>query len=291
MSSTVSQPSWLDRQAYPFRSHHLSTPAGKLHYIDEGRGEPIVFVHGTPSWSFLYRHHIQAFAKTHRCMAMDHLGFGLSDKPVDFPGTPQAHAENLAHLLNHLGIDACTLVVHDFGGPIGLSYAIKYPERIKRIVMFNTWLWETTSDPAARKVDSLLHNPLGNFLYLRTNFSPHFLMKGAFHDKKKLNNAIHSQYKKPFPNRHHRHGLLRIGQSLVGSSTWYQSQWEQIDRIRHKPFLVLWGEKDPFIGSTHLEKWKGVLTHAEIHTFEAGHFVQEEVPAETVGLMRQFLDA
>ena len=88
---------WLDRTEYPFRPHHFHAPAGRMHYVDEGKGEVILFVHGNPSWSFLYRHLIKALSRTHRCVAPDNLGFGLSDKPADADYTPRFHSENLTH--------------------------------------------------------------------------------------------------------------------------------------------------------------------------------------------------
>ena len=150
--SSIAQ-SWLDTNEYPFQSNYFTTDYGKLHFIDEGKGDVILFVHGTPTWSFLYRNYIKAFSKTYRCVALDHIGFGLSDKPKNYPGTPQEHAKNLNLLIEHLNLKNITLVVHDFGGPIGMSYALSYPENVKRIVMFNTWLWETKNDKDAQKID------------------------------------------------------------------------------------------------------------------------------------------
>jgi haloalkane dehalogenase len=289
MSTSINAQKWLNQSLYPFESRYLQLPEGKMHYLDEGIGETIVFVHGTPAWSFLYRNYIRELSKSHRCIAIDHLGFGLSEKPVDFPGTPEAHAQNLALLLESLDLNQFTLVVHDFGGPIGLSYAIANPEKVERVVMFNTWLWETKNDPAIQKVDRILNSRLGRFLYLRLNFSPKVLLKKAFYDKKKLSKAVHRHYKKPFPDKKSRFGLLNIGKSLLGSSDWYKTQWEQIEMIKDKPFLVLWGMKDAFITEENLQKWERTLGNAEIHRIEAGHFVQEEKFSESLGAIQRFL--
>ncbi len=201
MYATSTAWKWLDTREYPFQPNYQTTPSGQLHYIDEGKGDVILFVHGTPTWSFLYRSHIKALSNTHRCIAPDHIGFGLSDKPKNFAGTPQEHARNLNQLIAHLDLKNITIVVHDFGGPIGLSYAISKPENVKRIVMFNTWLWETKEDKDAQKIDKILHSSFGNFLYLNTNFSPKVLLKKAFHNKKHLSKQVHNHYKKPFPDK------------------------------------------------------------------------------------------
>jgi haloalkane dehalogenase len=99
----------------------MDLPAGRMHYVDEGHGAPIVFVHGTPTWSYEWRHVVRALARTHRCIAPDHLGFGLSDRPRNFPYTPEAHAESFAAFITRLNPPPFTLVVHDFGGPIACS--------------------------------------------------------------------------------------------------------------------------------------------------------------------------
>lgn len=281
---------WVDKNEYPFESNYFETQNGQLHYIDEGEGDIMLFVHGTPTWSFLYRNYIKEFSKTHRCIALDHLGFGLSDKPQDFIGTPEAHAQNLCQLIEHLNLTNITLVVHDFGGPIGLSYAIANPNNVKKIVLFNTWLWSTAKDKVAQKIDKILHSPIGNFLYINTNFSPSVLFKKAFFDKKKLNKTIHNQYKKPFPNKRNRYGLLNIGKSLIGSSAWYQKQWKQINRIKHKPFLILWGEQDDFIKTNQLEKWQSVLLNQKTIRYQAGHFVQEEKPQESINEIKNWIN-
>lgn len=289
MYTSSNAQNWLDTTAYPFHSNYLTTQHGKLHFIDEGKGEVILFVHGTPTWSFLYRNYIKALSKTHRCVALDHIGFGLSDKPRSFSGTPQEHAKNLTLLIEHLDLKNITLVVHDFGGPIGLSYAISNPENVKRIVMFNTWLWETKDDKDAQKINKILHSRLGNFLYLNTNFSPALLLKKAFYNKKYLSKKVHRQYKKPFPNKNSRYGLLNIGKSLIGSSDWYGELWQKAEAIKNKPVLIFWGDRDDFIKNNNLEKWKNFFSSETTYAFEAGHFVQEEKTEKTIAVMRNWL--
>ncbi len=288
-TNTIAQPNWLDTLAYPFNSNYLELPDGKMNYVDEGTGEVILFIHGTPSWSFLYRNHIKELSKNYRCIALDHLGFGLSEKSKSFNGTPELHAANLKALIEHLDLKNITLVVHDFGGPIGLSNAIDNPKRTKRIVLFNTWLWETKSKPEAQKINKLLSSGLGRFLYLNLNFSPKVLLKKGFYDKEILTKSIHQQYLKPFGKKKDRYGLLYIGQALVGSSDWYAKQWEALDAIVNKPILILWGTKDEFIDTSYLKKWKNRLPNAQVVEYECGHFVQEEKAEESIEQIKQFM--
>lgn len=270
---------WVDSNYYPFAHHYAQLPAGNMHYIDEGQGEVILFVHGTPTWSFLYREQIKHLSKTYRCIAVDHLGFGLSDKPIDFVGTPEAHAKNLETFIDQLGLKNFTLVVHDFGGPIGLPYAIQHPENIERLVVLNTWLWETKDNKGAQKIDKILHSGMGKYLYLNRNFSPKVLLKKAYADKKKLTKEIHRHYIAPFPDKESRMGLLKIGQSLLGSSEWYGEQWKQISVLNEIPMLIVWGKQDAFISTDYLKKWTDQFPNAEVLGLDCGHFVQEEKPA------------
>lgn len=295
MSANTSQhnahtPSWLQTSLYPFSSRWLHLQAGTMHYLDEGQGEVLLFVHGTPTWSFLYRSQIRELSKSYRCIAPDHIGFGLSDKPEHFSGTPEAHAHNLEQCINALQLDNITLVVHDFGGPIALSYAVKHPKKIKRIVAMNTWLWKTHDNKAVQKVDKLLRSSIGRFLYLTLNFSTRVLLKQGFYNKKKLPKNIHAHYTGVFPNRASRYAPLRIGQALLGSSHWYQQQWEQREAIAHKPFLVLWGTKDTFITPQYLHTWKNALHNARFVEYECGHFVQEEKAEEVTREIAAFMN-
>ncbi len=290
MSITSFTQTWLDTNLYPFDRNQIQLKSGKMNFVDEGDGDVILFVHGTPTWSFLYRDFIKSFSKTNRCIAIDHIGFGLSEKPLDFAGTPEAHSANLTEFINKLNLTNITLVVHDFGGPIGLGTAIQEPNKIKQIVLFNTWLWETKNSVSAKKVDKIINSRIGRFLYLTMNFSPKVLLKKGIYDKKKLSRIIHKHYINPFPNKNSREGLLKLGKSLVGSSNWYEAQWNKLDQITKKPWLILWGTKDEFIPADYLNKWIERLPNAEVNTFECGHFVQEEKTLESIQKIEGFIN-
>ena len=281
---------WINQELYPFKSHFFELPSGgKMHYVDEGEGEVILFVHGTPTWSFLYREFIKALSTNYRCIAIDHLGFGLSDKSPSFNGNVEAHVQHLSTLIQKLDLKEVTLVVHDFGGPIGLGAALQDPTRIKRIVAFNTWLWETASNPAVRKVGKLLDSWLGKWMYLRLNFSPKVLLKQAFKNKSKLPGFVHQQYILPFPDKDSRWGLLNIGKQLLGASDWYELQKEALPRLKHIPWLFIWGTDDPFITPSFLDRWKELIPHAEVVELPVGHFVQEEAVEEAIDAVKKFL--
>lgn len=290
IASLLKKETWFDTKAYPFKSNYISINGRAMHYVDEGEGDILLMVHGTPAWSFLYRKMILEFSKTHRCIVPDHLGFGLSEKSKDIDSSAPQLAKNLKEFIQQLGLENITLVVHDFGGPIGLSYAVNQAKNVKKIILMNTWFWKTKDQEAVQKVDKILHSSLGKFLYLRLNFSPKFLLPKAFYNKENLSKSIHRHYTHIFKNKAERWGLLQIGQSLLGASDWYEQQWQQMDRIKDKPFLVLWGIKDEFIPPEYLEIWKKNLTNATIKTYECGHFLQEEKPKNLIEEMHRFLD-
>lgn len=286
---THAQPAWLNQDLYPFESHFAHLKAGKVHYVDEGEGEAILFVHGTPTWSFLYRQQIQQLSSRYRCIALDHPGFGLSERMEDIDASVQNLAANLEEFIQHLQLENITLVVHDFGGPIGLAYAQAHPENVKRVVLLNTWLWSTANNPEAQKVDRILHSALGRFLYLQLNFSPKVLLKKGFADPKKLSKMVHQHYLKPFPNKARRRSLLQIGYSLVGASDWYQANWEQLVALEGKPWLILWGMEDSFIKPEFLDRWSKRFPNAKVHRFAGGHFLQEEFPDEITARIAAFM--
>lgn len=291
MSLSVQAQIWLDTTLYPFENKFIPLETGQMHYVDEGKGDIILFVHGTPAWSFLYREYIAALSKKHRCIAIDHIGFGMSEKPQKFDGKPESHSKNLTEFIEKLDLRKITLVVHDFGGPIGLSSAIQNHNRIKQVVLFNTWLWETKNNPEALKVNKIINSRIGRFLYLRMNFSPKYLLKKGFSQKKNLSKKVHKQYIKPFPNKSSRIALLNLGKSLVGSSDWYQEQWLSLDKLEQKPWLILWGTKDEFITTAYLQKWKKRIPVAKVKEYECGHFIQEEKTKETIKEIENFMKA
>lgn len=287
----ASTPQWVDRVAYPFAPHYFAVGAGRMHYVDEGAGQPVVMVHGTPEWSFIYRHLIRCLAPHYRCLAPDHIGFGLSDKPAGWSYLPDAHAANLEALLEHLGLDDITLVVHDYGGPIGLSYAIKHPGRVRRLVIINTWLWSLRGDPVYER-SKWFAGALGRFLYERLNFSPRVMMPLAMGDRRKLTPRIHRQYLQALPTPQARHGTWVLAREVLGSSTWYDSLWQQRARIQDLPALILWGMKDFAFGAKELARWREMFSGGNVQTFAGvGHFVQEELGPQLCPLILEFIVA
>jgi haloalkane dehalogenase len=280
---------WLDTTEYPFTSHYFHINEHKLHYIDEGKGEILLFVHGTPSWSFDFRKVIQDLQSDFRCVAIDHIGFGLSDKPEKYDYSTINHCHTLEKFVLEKHLDKITLVVHDFGGPIGLNLAIHHPEKINKLVILNTWLWSSKDDADFVKFSKILKSPLLPFLYRYLNFSPKFILPTSFGDKK-LSNHLKKQYTMPFANKNQRNGTLAFAKSLLNDQDWFEELWSKRQIISNKPTLFIWGMKDPLIKPKNLVKFEsGFSNFRTLKVESSGHFPQEEEPSLVSETIRNFV--
>ncbi len=284
-------PAGLDRREYPFTSRWLTLSSGaRLHYVDEGTGPAVLFVHGTPTWSFEWRHLIRALAPSHRCIALDHLGFGLSDRPAGASYAPESHAERLRQFVDHLGLRDFTLVVHDFGGVIGLPLAVGDSGLATRLVVLNSWMWHLGDDPAVRRIGRLFGGGLGRFLYERLNFSLRVIMPGAYADRKRLPESVHAQYLAPFADPRGRGTVLwPLARSLGRPSPHAERLWERRGDLADLPALIVWGMKDPAVKPNQLERWRSALPRAEVVEVDAGHWPHEEVPDAVCAAVTAFL--
>ena len=199
-SADDARPAWVSERLYPFESRFFTTPGGRMHYVDEGAGAPIVFLHGNPSWSFEFRGLVADLRDRFRCVAPDHLGFGLSARPGrGEEHHPAAHAENFIALMHHLGLDEVTLFLADWGGPIGLEFARRHPERVARLVIVNTWAWPVDNDLHFVAFSRLMGGALGRFLITRRNLFVNRVMPAAVGDRSCLTAEVMDHYRQALP--------------------------------------------------------------------------------------------
>lgn len=213
MENTV-QASWLDKEEYPFQSNYFELDKCRMHYVEEGSGKTVLFVHGTPSWSFECRNIIKDLRVRFKCVAPDHIGFGLSDKPKEYNYGIKQHCQNLEKFILSKGYEQITLVVHDFGGPIGLNFAIRHPRLVAKIVVMNSWLWSQKNDAKFKRFSRMQNNPLLPFLYRYLNFSARFVLPRAFGEKK-IKTSLLKQFTGPFRNWRQREGTIGFVNSLL----------------------------------------------------------------------------
>lgn len=286
-------PEWLDHGQFPFQSRWIQTSAGRVHYVDEGPrdGEVVLLVHGTPTWSFEYRHVMPVLAKTRRVIAVDHLGFGLSERPRDFAYTPEAHSEVLHEVIERLRLRRFALVVHDYGGPIALPLAAAEPERVTSLVVLNSWMWPLTEDAELAKKAKLAGSWLGRQLYRWLNFSLRVLLPYAYADRKKLTPAVYAQYLAPFRGRADRVRVLwALARALTASAPALGRLWDARGRLASIPALVLWGLGDRALPPRLLERFRQAWPQARIQELAGvGHWPHEEVPAVVARALDDFL--
>lgn len=276
-------PKWLDRNEYPFKTRFHRLSAGKMHFVDEGLGEPIVMVHGNPGWSFEYRNIIKKARETRRCIAPDHLGFGLSDKPDNFDYLPSSHAKNFEELINSLALEKITFVFNDWGGPIALAYAIKYPQKIKKLVIMNTYLWSVVNDPHYQKFSGFMGGPVGKFLIVNFNFFAKIFLKQVFGDKTKLPKNIHRHYYMHLNNKRERKGCYIFPREVTASGEWLDSLWQQKEKINAIPTSIVWGMKDIAFRENELNCWiENWQNPKVIKLSNTGHYPQEETPEAVI---------
>ena len=222
---------------------------------------------------------------------MDHLGFGLSERPAGFAYTPEAHAATLAEFVERLELRAPVLIVHDFGGPIGLPLALD--GKVSKVVLLNTWMWPFDDDPEMLRRARLVGGAAGRFLYRWLNASLRLIMPSAYGDRRKLTPAIHSQYLEPFRDRDARVQVLwTLARALLSSRAFYASLLARTRRLQALPVCIIWGMKDNAFQPRQLTRWRSLLPGAEVVRLpEAGHWPHEEAPDDVVRAIRSFLSA
>jgi len=281
---------WINKELYPFQSHFLTIENNQLHYIDEGAGTTLLFVHGTPEWSFGYRDVIKQLRKSFRCVAIDLLGFGLSDKPKGTDYSCAGHSRRLTKFIEHLDLKNFSVIANDFGGSISLSYVLDHPNNVNKIVLFNTWMRSLKNDKHYSGPAKILNSWLGRFLYLNMNAPVNTIMPAAYGDKRKLSPEVHRHYKAALP-RGKRIAAYAFVLELSNANEWWQNLWERLHTLSPNKFLFFWGMKDKFIPPYELENWKSRLPGIKCILFEdAGHFVQEEKPDEMSKAIEEFIN-
>ena len=281
---------------YPFKSHFFKTSSGhNLHFIDEGEGtgNPVIFLHGNPTWSFMYRKLVGRLNEHGRCIAPDHLGCGLSDKPnsKDFNYDLNSHSQNILDLINHLKIDRFSLVVHDWGGAIGLSAFRNQTERIEKLVIMNTAAFPSRDVP---KRILLCRLPiLGSFLVRGLNG---FAGPATFMAvKKSLDPDIKIGFLYPYNNWHNRIAVWKFVKDIPfernhNSLSLLKETEKSLKKYKQTPILACWGMKDFCFHGRFLDEWIKRLPHISSHRFEdAGHYLLEDMFEECRSKIEPFL--
>ncbi|MGM0643003.1 MAG: alpha/beta fold hydrolase [Thermodesulfobacteriota bacterium] len=287
------------RDIYPFQSNYTSIQGLDMHYVDQGKGEPVIMVHGNPTWSFYFRRIIADLSDGYRAIAPDHIGCGLSDKPGDkeYPYTLERRVADLDRFISRVAPEEkISFVLHDWGGMIGLAWILDNPDRIKKVVITNTsgfFLPENKSFPLPLRF--IKHCPLiATPLVLGLNI----FSRGAVHTaaKTRLHPKVRKGLTAPYNSRRNRIATLRFVQDIPLSKK--DPSYRIVEKVEKRlhllndlPILILWGRKDFVFDMHFFREWQRRLPEARMHVFEnAGHYLFEDRPDETSGLIREFLD-
>jgi haloalkane dehalogenase len=286
------------RHLYPFTSRYAEVNGLRMHYVDEGRGDPIVMVHGNPTWSFYFRKLIGGLERDYRAIAPDHIGCGLSARPdpYEYGFRLQNRVDDLEALLNHLHVDRnMTLVLHDWGGIIGMALALRHPERISRLVLLNTAAFLKPAGKPLPLALRLVRNlaPLATPAVLGLNL---FARGAAWTSSARgLRPEVRQGLLAPYNSWRNRWATLRFVQDipLVPKDPSYKMVAQvdrQLGQFRTTPALICWGERDFVFDRDYLDEWCRRLPLAEVHRFpDAGHYVLEDAPDRILELLAAFL--
>jgi len=280
------------RKEYPFDSHFLDVDGARMHYVDEGRGPAIVLLHGNPTWSFHFRTLIRALRTRWRVIAPDHIGCGLSDKPQTYDYTLATHIRNLGRLLDHLRPGNVTLAVHDWGGAIGLGWAVTHPGRVSRLVLFNTTAF---LGPCPLRIRVCRTFVLGDLMVRGFNVFVRAALRMAPVRSRPIPPQVRAGYLRPYDNWANRVAVLRFVRDIPLRAA--QPSFEivnSIDRslatLRGRPVLILWGARDFCFHDGYLQEWRIRFPEARVHRFpDAGHFVVEDASTEILPILEGFL--
>jgi len=287
------------RDLYPFTSRWLELDGVRMHYVDEGTGEPIVLVHGNPTWSFFYRRLIMALRDRYRVIAMDHVGCGLSDKPAagDYPYTLDRRITDLDRLLDHLDLgNQLTFGVHDWGGMIGMACALRRAQNVKRLIVFNTAAFLM---PAGERLPLRLRvirdgGPIGAAIVQGLNGFCRGAAQMAVCNP--LPRKVRRAYLAPYDTWAHRLAVLRFVQDIPlrpKDSSFATARWvdDHLHELAHADVLICWGERDFVFDAAYRDEWRRRFPDATVHTNpDAGHYVLEDAGDEVNHIVGEFLD-
>ena len=289
------------REKWPFAPRYARVNGWRMHYVDEGDGDPVLLLHGNPTWGFLYRDVIGPLVQSgRRIIVPDMIGFGLSEKPTrEHAHTLDGHTANLVSLVRQLGLTRVTVVCHDWGGPTGLSFAMSNPDRVRALVVMSTWAWPHPPAEFHTRVFPwrLMHAPLvGPYLLGRHNALAGRGVYLSVVDRDKFRREAQLIYEAVLPDTEAR--LL----------TWVWPRWIPLDdnacamdrfvwleqelKKSKLPAMIVWGREDEvFDAATFADRFKQLLPHAEgPHLVTGRHFLQEDSGPEIAELIRSFLN-
>lgn len=287
-TAPVSRPAWLDASVYPFQSHYLPLDGHHLHYIDEGQGPTLLFLHANPLWSFQYRHIITALRSHFRCVALDFPGFGLSVARSDFISTLEGNSHLVEKFLQTLALQDITLVAHDASVSIGLGVVVRHPNWFRALILSNGFAWHLSEDPDIYNFIRLVASPFFGFMIRHFNMLAWYTTSNL----KNLSEAERRAYMMPFAEKSHRHHQHDLFRSIVDSHDYLSTLKAQLREIQHLPTLLAFADNDPTYKAGWLQRYEQIFpNHTSVRIEGSHHFPQEYNPRAIVKAIEQWWTA
>ncbi|HLO32800.1 MAG TPA: alpha/beta fold hydrolase [Anaerolineales bacterium] len=286
---TAMHPQWLDEKLYPFQSRFMEIEGNQIHYVDEGRGPTLLLLHGNPTWSFLYRHIITHLSQRFRCVAVDYPGFGLSTARPGYSFKPQEHSTVIDRFVEALDLDEIGLMVQDWGGPIGLGFAGRHPDRIRALLIGNTWAWPAQGSQNIEGFSKIVGSPIGRFLILNFNAFVNLIVPMGV--SRHLTPAEMRAYRGPFRTRVSRLPTAIFPREILHSREYLAEVEANLGRLSQKPTLILWGDQDLAFRETERERFQLLFPNHHTRILKgAKHFIQEDAPEQICEELSAFYD-
>ncbi len=285
---TVSErPTWVDDELFPFESRFIDIDGHRVHYVDEGSGPTLLFLHGNPTWSFDYSRIIESLRAEFRCIAVDYPGFGLSVAAPGYRYLPAEHAEVIDRFVGTLGLSNITLVGHDWGGPIGLATVQRRPEVFDRLVLTNTWAWPV-GDPLVQVMSHVMGSSVGRLLIRQLNLFVNVMIPIG-HRLTKPTSGQMAHYQKALDSPARRAASAVFPREITSSRAFLADIEAGLTDIAALPTLIIWGDGDFAFGDKELRRWQQTFTdHETVVVDGAGHFVPSDAPEQFAAAIRRW---
>jgi haloalkane dehalogenase len=264
------------RELFAVEHRFVELDGTRIHYVDEGAGDTLLLLHGNPSWSFLYRKIIAGLKDAYRCVAPDFPGYGMSSAPAAYGYTPPEHREMLEHFVDRLALRDLTIMVQDWGGPIGLGFAARHPELVRGLIIGNTWAWPHDHDRRIRAFSWIMGGPVGKALTRKFNFVPRVFFSRGF--AQPIDPEVLNLYLAPWRDPLRRAPAVIAPRQLVAASAYLAEVHADLHKLADLPTLIVWGTKDFAFREANRERFEAAFpNHRTVLFDDASHFLQEDV--------------
>jgi len=282
------RPKWVPKTLFPYESRFMDVHGHSIHYVDEGSGQVLLFMHGNPTWSFLYRNIIKDLKNTFRCIAMDYPGFGLSQAAEGYDFLPASHARVVDAFVESLGIARFSLMAQDWGGPIGLWVAGHRASQVERLIIGNTWAWPIEGDKHFERFSGLMGGSVGRFMILQFNAFVNLMIPTNVR-RRRLSPDVMRAYRGPFPSKKSRMPTWIFPREIRGSHVFLAEVESGLRKLASRPVLILWGDKDMAFRGQERERFEAIFPNHRTQILAgAGHYIQEAAPEDIATAIKQW---